>query len=192
MRTPRELRAQADTSTWPTCAQAADLLGRSPNTIRNWERRGKLHPVRVERRNESGGPSEVLVYDPEELGRLPRRKPDPSQVDPGEVAARAFEAFDAGRSVRQVVVALRIPPAEADELHEWWTAQGGSEVVVNQAAQAELERFVGPFVGVAGLVERLEALLGERTGPVTRTAAADTPGGSSPSDEPPCTTGEGS
>lgn len=182
MRAQDKGRAVVDTSTWLTCAEAADLLGRSPNTIRNWERRGRLHPVRVERRNAAGGPGAVLVYDPAELGRLPRRKPDPGQSDPGEIAARAFEMFDEGRSARQVVVALRVPPESADELREWWEAQGGSDVVLTPGAHAALEEVVGPFVGLAGLLDAVRSftdrardqILVDAVGPFTKQVSTPT------------------
>jgi hypothetical protein len=154
-------RDEPDTSTWLTCAQASDLLGRSENTIRTWRRAGRLNPRMASRTQPSGVVLDVQVYDPRELtavGSRGGRVVAPG--DPGELAARAFELFDDGVPLRQVVVRLRETPARVAELHDQWAELGGADLVITAPARTELERFVGPFADVAGLVERVRATLG--------------------------------
>ena len=168
-RTPSAPRAQPaptgpDTTDWLTCTQASDRWAVSENTIRTWSRNGRLHPRSARRTLQSGVVLEVQVYDPRELAELMAARgsarvavPD----DPGELAAKAFELFDEGTPLRRVVIRLRETPAKVAELHDQWSELGGAELVVAGAAKSELERFVGPFEDVAGLVERVRAMLGK-------------------------------
>jgi hypothetical protein len=154
-------RAEPDTSTWLTCAQASDLLAVSENTIRTWKRNGRLTPRTAPRTQPGGTVLEVQVYDPRELTAMGARGGRVvAPGDAGELAARAFELFDDGVPLRRVVTRLRETPARITELHDQWTELGGADLVVTEAARAELERFVGPFADVAGLVERVRATLG--------------------------------
>jgi hypothetical protein len=107
---------------------------------------------------DSGSIKEVWVYDPREVARLPKRKLG-SVPDPGEIAARAFELFDDGTPARRVVTLLRETPGKVMELHEQWLELGGSELVIGKVAKAEIERIIGPFDGVAGLVRRLAEVI---------------------------------
>lgn len=135
------------------------------NTIKNWTKKQLLHPQLALRPLANGAMREVFVYDPRELARMARRKADAN--DAGEIAARAFELFEHGKSLREVVIALRETLPKVEELHEQWTRSGGSELVITSVAKRELEVLVGPFEGVAGLVQRVGELMNR--------ASADSP-----------------
>jgi hypothetical protein len=155
--------AEVDTATWLTCAEASDLLHVSEGTIRSWARDGgRLHPRKGQRVLASGRKATLDLYDPHELAPMGRRGRSPVPSGPGEAAARAFELFDAGRSLRQVVIDLRETPEKVSELHDQWHDLGGCEMVIGGTARAELERFLGPIRDVAELVKRVSDLLGER------------------------------
>jgi len=151
-----------DTSGWLTRSQSADLLGVSGTTIKNWGYAGLLHPQKETRALPNGGSREIWVYDPGELSRIPIARRQRVQMvpgDPGEIAARAFELFDDGVPLREVVTRLRETPETVTVLHDQWDRLGGCDVVINPVARDELTRLVGPFDGVAGLVARLREIL---------------------------------
>ncbi len=164
-----------DTSGWLTRQQAADLLNVSHSTIKNWDGR-LLHPQKETRPLPNGGSREIWVYDPHELAKVPPAKRQRALMipgDKGEIAGRAFELFDDGTPLRQVVTQLRETPEAVDVLHDQWTRMGGAEWVLSEAARAELGRLVGPFDGVAGLIDRLRELLSARSpAPATETTSS--------------------
>lgn len=165
MTAAKQARSDVDTSTWLTCAEASDLLRCSEGTIRAAVRRDMLHPQRGKRvlngGRGSGMTKEVDIYDPHELTLLSRRrKMSTAPNDQGELSARAFELFDRGKSLREVVIDLRETPARISELHDQWFDLGGSEMVIGSTAKAELERFLGAFDDVAGLVARVAQVIG--------------------------------
>jgi len=149
-----------DLSTWLTAQEAADLLRVSAQTVKNWRDRGlitsRTRPGTTQERR-----SEITVYDPHELARLPRKLHQPIATEPGEVAARAFEMFDEGKTVRAIVVALRRPPAEVEALYDQWKEGGGDQMIIHPAAYDELVRFVGLFPSVEVLVARVRELVGK-------------------------------
>lgn len=145
-----------DTTTWLTRIDVTDMLKVSGHTLMSWERKGKLHPQRVLRLDNAGHERLLVVYDPREVARLPRRVGnEPYQVSPGEIAARAFELFEEGKTVRQIVVELRETPDNVLTLREKWLDAGGAELVLSPAAKEALEGEVGAFATVAELVERV-------------------------------------
>ncbi len=146
-----------DTSSWLTCAQVSDVLRISENTIRKWTRRDMLHPVKGKRLHANGSTREVDLYDPHEVAQRGSETRRLSSVpgDQGELAARAFEMFDAGKPLRDVVVMLRELPGKITELHDQWVDLGGSEIVIGRVARAELEVLLGPIADVADLVARV-------------------------------------
>jgi hypothetical protein len=155
-----------DTSSWLTRSQAADLLGVSHTTMKNWDAAGVLHPRKEKRDLPNGGSREIWVYDPRELARVPNARRQRAQMipgDQGEIAARAFEMFDEGVPLREVVTRLRETPEAVEILHDQWSRLGGAEVVLSKIARDELAKLVGPFDGVAGLVARLRELLSSAT-----------------------------
>jgi hypothetical protein len=127
----------------------------SYNTLVNWVNAGRLHPQKEMRLLTNGQRREIKVFNPAELLKiLHRRAPN----EPGEVAARAFEMFGEGRPIREVVLALRQTPERIEQLHEQWERCGGCELVITPVAKRELEHLLGPFVGVADIVERVAEL----------------------------------
>ena len=145
-----------DKPRWLTATEAADMAGVSYNTIVNWVNAGRLHPQKQMRRLPNGHHREIKVFNLAELLKFIRRRgPD----EHGEVAARAFELFQEGRQLREVVIALRQTPERIEQLHDQWVDSGGSELVITPVAKRELERLLGPFVGVADVVERVAALV---------------------------------
>ena len=161
MGSKKSATTDVDTSTWLTCAESADLIHVSQVTIRSWVRRNLLHPRSGQRVHSNGGTYDVKLFDPSEIAlRGKRRRLSSVPNDQGELAARAFEMFDQGCPLRGVVIELRETPTKVAELHDQWIDLGGSELVLGGAARSELERFVGPFSDVAGLVEIVKGLLG--------------------------------
>lgn len=148
----KKQETRANTDTWLSRQDVCDLKKVADGTVRNWEKAGRLDPVTV-RRSYGNSVREVIVYDPQQVAKLPRGGGRP-ELDPGEVAARAFELFDDGHGVRAVVVKVRVPPDRASELRASWEECGGSDMVINTAAHAELTKLAGPFADVAELVER--------------------------------------
>ncbi len=157
MATPATKSKPVDTSTWLTRNEASDLLGCSANTLMNYERRGKLHPATALRTDQRGIEHEYRVYDPRELAKLPNRTifhsiPRP----PGEIAARAFEAFAKETPLCDIVVELRETPDHVQKLYEQWLDMRGARYVLSDEARAALAKRIGPFADVAELVEIIE------------------------------------
>ncbi|MDD9946973.1 MAG: helix-turn-helix transcriptional regulator [Myxococcales bacterium] len=96
-----------------TRAQAARRIGVSVSTIRRMEG-AELEPVLVDGKH--------LFHLPE-VDRYRR-------VTDGELAARAFQMFNDGRCVIDVVIELQEPPERIEKLHERWCHHTGSTVVL--------------------------------------------------------------
>lgn len=131
-------------------------------TIASHERRGKLHPAYVYRRDSRGIEHRVSVYDPKELIKLLPQAHRPALArDPGEVAARCFELFNDGKSIRDVVIEMRETPDRVQGLYESWSSVAGvdGELTITRTAKEALEKFVGPFSDVTDLVSLVEALV---------------------------------
>ena len=126
------------------------------NTIVNWVKAGRLHPQTEMRLLPNGQRREVKVFNQAELLKILQRR-DPNE--PGELAARAYELFEEGRSNNQLVIALRQLPERIEELHDQWMEGGASEYVITPFARRELERLLGPYVGVAEIVQRVAELV---------------------------------
>jgi hypothetical protein len=156
--TERVVSKAVDTTSWPTHTEAADTCRVSYNTIKNWVKQGWLHPQRALRKQANGAYREMTVFDPVELAKMARRKGTAFPNDPGELTARAFELFDEGKTLREVVIIVRAELQRIEELHDQWSRCGGSELVITPFARQELERLIGGFEGVADLVQRVSAL----------------------------------
>jgi hypothetical protein len=152
---PMRPRSQViDTTKWLTRVQVMDMLKVSHHKILYWEQTNRLHGQRVIRADDSGAQRKLVVYDPHEVAKLPQRA-NGYLVSEGEIAARAFELFDAGKTDREVVVEIRETPDKVCELREKWMTAGGSELVLSPAAKDALEAKIGPFESVAELVARI-------------------------------------
>lgn len=162
---PKATPPERDTSTWLTREQASDLLGVSIQSLRNWETRGYLT---VGKKRSAHYQRDVTVYDPDELARMPRRlyKMASPKLDAGEIDARVFQLLDAGKCLREIVVEVRIPYAQAEHLREQWLDAGGYEIKIAPAIKAELERLFGAFETPGDLCRlaraKIEALAGQR------------------------------
>lgn len=144
-----------DTTGWLTADQAVDLLGVSRASLYQWERRGILHSERAQR-----GKSVrlLIVYDPRELMKMPRRHRTPPPNEAGELAARVFEMLEDGKNLREILIETRETPAKIDELHQAWCDAGGSELILGRAARAEIEPIIGAFSTVSELVQKIIAI----------------------------------
>jgi hypothetical protein len=165
-----------DKPRWLTHTEAADLVGVSYNTVAHWARRGLLQPQKERRTLTNGTVREVTVFDINTVLKVARRR-NPNDANDanaiGETAALAFEMFEEGAPVRKVVIKLRQSPERVEALHDQWVNGGGSELVLNPVAQRELERLVGPFDGVADLVQRVAELTNRLAELASRLAAAE-------------------
>jgi len=126
------------------------------NTLRKWVKAGRLHPQKEMRLLANGQRREIMVFDSAELRKILRRR---DLNAPGELAARAFEMFAEGRRMNEVVIALRQLPEYVEELHDRWAWGDGRGLVITPVARRELERVLGPFVGVDDIVERVAELV---------------------------------
>src|SRR5262245_33650081 len=130
-----------NTDSWLTANQVSDMRNISLQTVANYKRadhpqdprRKRLNPRRAMRRLRNGSMKQVEVFDPQEVASLPIHRGAP--LDPGELAARAFELFDAGVALKDVVVELRADPGQVNLLFMQWSELGGSEFVIGTAAR---------------------------------------------------------
>ncbi len=157
MATNRKI-SSINTSTWLTRNEASDLCTVSVQTLKNYERRGILHPVIAPRPDSCGYTRAVTVYDPKELAKLPRWGRAIASREPGEIAARCFELLSEGRSVNEIVMILREAPDKINQLREQWFDGGGADFVISPDARAAIEQHLGAFATVADLVERVGVL----------------------------------
>ena len=153
----RELTSEVQS--WLTREDAASHLAVSIQTLKNYEQAGKLHPQRTPRPDSRGHERIVVVYDMKELNQLPRGRGMPTSRDPREINVRAYELFDAGKSVREVVIELRESSDAVRVLYDKWKDDDGIEIVVTKNAREELEKLVGPFKDVTELVDRVKERL---------------------------------
>jgi len=149
--------AKVNTDGWLTRIQASDMMGVAIDTLRAYERKGVLHPRRMIC---EGSAREIIVYNPEELARIPhkRRVDVPATPSPGECTARAFDLFDRGKSVREVVMELRETVSRVEELHEQWRDLGGNEIVIANGTRARIEACLGPFTTADELAQHIEEI----------------------------------
>ncbi len=80
---------------------------------------------------------------------------------PGEIAARAFELFRDGKTVREIVIELRQEPTKVEALYEKWLDLGGSAIVITEVAHEAFESVLGPFKSVADLLDLVRELAAE-------------------------------
>jgi len=151
------LRLRQNLSGWLTRAQVSDLMGIAIDTIRQWERQGRLHPAKTINPETL---RETIVYDPQELARIPHRRTISvaAKPPPGECTARAFELFNLGKTTMQIVIELRMTVGEVEEIHQQWLDLGGSEIVIGPESRAKLEACLGSFTTAEELAQRIEEI----------------------------------
>jgi hypothetical protein len=140
---------------WLTREDASSHLAVSIQTLKNYEQAGKLHPQRTPRLDSRGHERIVVVYDIKEINQLPRGRGMATSRDPREINVRAYELFDAGKSVREAVIELRESSDVVRTLHDKWKDDDGMEIIVTKNARKALEEMLGPFKDVTELVERV-------------------------------------
>jgi len=141
-----------DVDGWLTRLQVAELLGISVSTIRTLENRDLLHGRRVLRAVGDGTERLIMIYDPKEVARVPRRDRMTAIRTPGETVARCFELFDLGKSIREVVIEMREMPDVIETYREKYLDAGGSARVITPHAWEIIAGVVGPFESVADLI----------------------------------------
>ncbi|HSX22259.1 MAG TPA: hypothetical protein VLE97_05740 [Gaiellaceae bacterium] len=151
-----------DTSTWLTRNEACDSLSISTQTLKNYEQRNKLHPLKAPRRDSRGHEQMVVVYDPKELQKLPRGLGRTFNLrEPGELEAQCFQMIEEGKDNREIVIALRLTSDRVRELRERWQNDGGADLMITTEAKEALEKLVGAFKDVTDLVALVTAKLSE-------------------------------
>jgi hypothetical protein len=153
---------QPDISNWYTRQQAADTLRVSVTTIATYERQGKLNPRYAYRADSRNIEHRVAVYDPEDVRKLLRFNARPDAQESGETAARCFELFNEGKSMRGVVIELRLRPDLVKQLYASWEETGSvqeSGLVITVAAKKDLESLVGNFSTIDGLRKCIQDLM---------------------------------
>ena len=131
---------------------AGRLLGLSRSSVRRLELAGELHAE-----IDSNG---VHSFDAAEVARVAAQRGRDTaahvEIDEGELAARAFEAFQAGKSQSEVVITLRAEPRRVRAWYDdWRTFQRPTDVVLSSADRAALTSTLGPWRTSAELVERV-------------------------------------
>jgi len=127
------LKEGVDTTAWMTRTESTSFLNCSPQTLKNYEKRGMLHPLRTTRRDARGHEQVVAIYDPQELRKLPRgvgRPPTPREA--ATVESRCFALFSEGKTIREVVIALNETSDRIRELHARWVDDGDMREVAKE------------------------------------------------------------
>ncbi len=152
------------TDGWLTRNEACDVLRCSPQTLKNYEDRGMLHPQQALRKDRKDNERSMLVYNPKELAALPVRngsgQPSVKVREPGEQAARVFEMLRQGRSLDEIVIELRETPDRIDYLNERWLEHTQARYVISPETKTALEQLVGVFGDVTELLELVRRKLG--------------------------------
>jgi excisionase family DNA binding protein len=136
--------------------EVAERLGVHKSTVRRLEGKA-LHPVRRGRR---------FVFDAKEVEALEARQTTQSPSEDGEMAARAFELFEAGKTFRQVVIALRITPDRVKGLYRSYAFDGDLVVPADMKRQIEQMGFGGE--GYTLRAEDLPRFLQNLTGMIAK------------------------
>lgn len=125
--------SETDPTTWYTRNEAASLLGCSTDLIRHFERTGKLH-AQIDRYGyHRFSPPEVLKL--QERRRRRKSGMRVPQFSEGELEARAYDMYDAGRARNDVVKTLFITSGLAQKFWERW-----NERYAQRAADAKQQR----------------------------------------------------
>lgn len=124
--------------------------GRRPYSVamvRKWEDEGKLTPERKRIPLDFGRVKVRLVYDPGQVAALrkrlgARRKERAERQErkkwdreEGRLAAEVFKLLEAGKSKREIVIALGVHPANVDELYEHYVRTSEEAIGEKKAAE---------------------------------------------------------
>lgn len=150
--------------------EASDMLGCSIMTIKAWVRKDFIKEYHGPHPDSRGNIKVQALYDPTELAKMPRRMRTPAR-DQGESAARAFEMFETGTPIREVVMGVRELPGRVNEWFAEWSKGGGAAITVDEAVREQLRPLIGPFEDAQGLVAGVRALAAELAGAKKQLAA---------------------
>jgi hypothetical protein len=95
-----------------TRSQVARQLGVGVTAVHDMRLRGVLHPKR-----DANG---VWRYDPADVIRAAAARGVPGKYTAGQVAAQAFQMFDQGGELKDIVIALQVTPEEVFRLYRLW------------------------------------------------------------------------
>ena len=95
-----------------TRAQVARQLGTTVTSVHRMRLRGELHPKR-----DAAG---IWRYDPADVIRAAAARGTPNRYTAGQVAAQAFQMFDHGGELKDIVIALQVTPEEVFRLYRLW------------------------------------------------------------------------
>lgn len=109
---------------WFTRSQAAKACGISIQAWHNLERRGVVRAVPVAeaagwKGRPGAGQQPEFVIRAEDVARV-KNDAHVVRLSQGQIAAAAFDAFERGRSIIEVVIMLKLAPGQAEELHASW------------------------------------------------------------------------
>lgn len=134
------------------------MLGVSVQTLLGHERRGRITPHWAVAPDSTGRLRNTPLYTIEDVLKLPRKPGNLEPENPDELCARAFEAFEAGKSLREIVILLRVGYSRLVEIHEQWRDSGGVAMELSEGTRKALETKLGPFSSADELVEKVKAL----------------------------------
>lgn len=136
-----------------TRSQVARQLGTTVTTVHRMRLRGELHPKR-----DANG---VYRYDPADVIRAGTTRKGPARYTAGQIASRAFQLFDHGGELKDIVIALEITPEEVFRLYRLWqcslddpppVAIGQEARLLDEEPGAE-EAFARAMAQAAGLID---------------------------------------
>ncbi len=134
---------------WLTRRQVAEVLGVAEDEVERLDGRA-LHPKRSEQ-------DRAWRYDPAEVRSLAAGA---SRLEPangsGAEDAAAFELFEAGKTLPQVVIATKLPAERVAKLRSAYDLMAG-ELVLSAQVVANLRRTLGPTAVASG--EKLAAAI---------------------------------
>lgn len=152
---PKQYESTNEPPATLTRSDAATLIGCSKHVVRRMEERGLLRAV-------VGHDGVHRFHSLAVLGAAKDRRA--RMLGDGELAARAFELLDEGRSPRVIARRLRAPAAVVDELVRWWRGWQTGELVVPVQCRRRLKRVIkcddafDIVAGVGSLVEENDRL----------------------------------
>jgi hypothetical protein len=134
--------------------EAADLLGVAESTMMQYEQRGKITSHWAVVPDVAGRLRNAPIYKIDDVLKLPRKAPVSASENPDELTARAFEMFEAGKSVREAIILLRATKEKIDKLHEDWIDTGGAALIIPESSRKALEAKFGPIASAEDLVAK--------------------------------------
>jgi hypothetical protein len=149
-----------DPSKWLTRNEATDMLHCARATLSNYEARGYLHPKYIKRTDARGASQNTVVYSQEELKRLAARMKRSTMRDPGDIAALAYDLFDEGKPLREMVKILRVTPEMLEHLRNKWLDMGkNDDLLISPTTKERLTQYTGAFDTIIDLIDRLSDLM---------------------------------